>query len=120
MPRTFVIAGASKGIGLATAKLLAGDGHTVIGLARTAPEAFPGTFLACDLADRNATQAVVDDIQSRFTVDGVVNNVGLVRPALLGEVTLDDLDAVMDLNLRAALQVTQPFIAGMRKSRPAR
>lgn len=110
-----VITGASKGIGRTTAELLAARGHLVIGLARRAPEQpFPGEFLAVDLADRAATAQVLDEITQRFAVDGLVNNVALVRPQPLGDVGLADLDAVLDLNLRVALQMTQAFLPGMQ------
>ena len=43
-----------------------------------------------------------------------MNNVGLVRPAKLGEVEINDLHDVLDLNLRPALQLTQAFLPGMK------
>lgn len=46
-----VITGASKGIGFALAQLLHGEGHKVIGLARSKPAEFPGEFIEVDLAD---------------------------------------------------------------------
>ncbi len=112
--RTVLITGASKGIGRALASQLAEQGHTPIGLARTAPADFPGPFWAVDLADGDDTKRALDEITTAHRVDAVVNNVGLVRPALLGHVDLDDLMAVYDLNVRAAVQVTQAVLPAMR------
>lgn len=49
MNRAIIVTGASKGIGLATSDLLAGQGWRVIGVARNVPAAFPGEFLPVDL-----------------------------------------------------------------------
>jgi NAD(P)-dependent dehydrogenase (short-subunit alcohol dehydrogenase family) len=54
------------------------------------------------------------DLVARRPIDSVVNNVGLVRPQLLGNVGVDDLSAVLDLNLRPALQTVQAALPGMR------
>lgn len=117
MPRTFLVTGASKGIGLALSVRLAAGGHHVIGLARTAPSDFPGTFVAVDLSDDDATRVALDDVIQRFEVDGVVNNVGLVRPALLADVTLPVLDEVLRVNLHPALAAVQAALPGMTARR---
>lgn len=114
MSRTFLITGASKGIGLALSTRLAADGHHVIGLARTAPNDFPGTFIPVDLSDNGATRATLDGIAQRYALDGVVNNVGLVRPASLADVTLSALDEVMRVNLHPALLAMQTALPGMQ------
>ena len=113
-PRTFLITGASKGIGRALSVRLAGAGHRVVGLARRADPEFPGELLSVDLGDRAATTAVLDEVVARHRLAGVVNNVGLVRPQPLGEVELDDLWAVLDLNLRVAVQTVQAALPAMR------
>ncbi len=114
--RTFLITGASKGIGRALAHTLADAGHTVVGIARQAGDAdFPGVLLPLDLGDREQTQHTLDALARQYRFDGVVNNVGLVRPQALGRVELDDFDAVMRLNLHAALQATQTLLPGMRE-----
>lgn len=111
--RTFLITGASKGIGLALAHRLHRSGHTVVGLARSGTPDFPGTLLGVDLADRQATDAVLAELAARFEIDGVVNNVGLVRPQHLGAVDLAVLDEVMRVNLHPALQSVQALLPGM-------
>ncbi|WP_300720274.1 SDR family oxidoreductase [Pseudomonas sp.] len=113
--RTFLITGASKGIGRALSELLAQAGHTVVGIARNADDAtFPGTLVALDLADRERSAQVLKDLSGRYAFDGLVNNVGLVRPQALGEIDLDAFDDVMRVNLHSALQATQALLPGMR------
>jgi NAD(P)-dependent dehydrogenase (short-subunit alcohol dehydrogenase family) len=75
---------------------------------------FPGTFIPVDLGDDLAAAAALAMIDERFSLDGVVNNVGLVRPALLADTTLADLDAVMQLNLHPALLASQVALPGMQ------
>lgn len=116
-----VITGATKGIGLALAKRRAAAGDHVIGMARSKTSDFPGDIVEVDLADSNATEQAAQEILSRAgSVQHLVNNVGLVRPAKLGEVKLEDLYAVLDLNLRPALQLTQAFLPAMKAAKHGR
>lgn len=120
-PRTFLITGASRGIGHALATLLDTQGHRVVGIARTADGVdFPGTLLACDLRDVEQTHAVLSDIASRFQIDGVVNNAGVASPQPLEQLDLPTLQDVFDLNVRAAVQVTQHFVTTMKQRRHGR
>src|SRR5690349_18961456 len=112
-PRRILITGASKGIGRAIADRVAAAGNTPVGLARTAPDDFPGEFYEVDLADRAATAAVLDRIHASGTIDAVVNNAGLARFGRLGSIDLDDLFTAYDLNVRAAVQVTQAVLPAM-------
>ena len=116
MADTVLITGASRGIGLATARLLAGQGYTVIGTARRPPEeAFPGHFHAADLGNETATAELIDDALPQHRIDAIVNNVGLNVLESLGSVDLDHFRQVIDINLRVTIQLTQAVLPGMRE-----
>jgi 3-oxoacyl-[acyl-carrier protein] reductase len=117
MSRTFLVTGATKGIGLALSARLAAAGHHVVGMARTASRDFPGTFIPVDLGDDVATGIAMEGIAQRFELDGVVNNVGLVRPASLADVTLSTLDEVLRVNLHPALLAVQMALPSMKMRR---
>jgi 3-oxoacyl-[acyl-carrier protein] reductase len=114
--RTFLITGATKGIGRALSERLARTGHRVIGLAREDVD-FPGELVRVDLANRDATESALQDLTRRHSIDGVVNNVGLVRPQNIGNINLDDLNDVLTLNLQPAVQTAQALLPGMRERR---
>lgn len=117
MSRTFLITGASKGIGLALAHRLTRGGHQVVGLARNAGSNFPGVLVPVDLVDTRATDDALKDLTARFRFDGVINNVGLVRPQRLNAVELTVLDEVLRANLHPALQTVQALLPGMTERR---
>jgi NAD(P)-dependent dehydrogenase (short-subunit alcohol dehydrogenase family) len=114
--RTFLISGASKGIGRALSEGLASSGHHVIGLARHADDPdFPGTLVAVDLSDEAATARVLEALNRDFAIDGVVNNLGFIRLGKLGEIKLNELEDSMRLNLRPTVQIVQALLPGMRE-----
>jgi len=110
-----LVTGAGRGIGLAMAAALAEAGAHVTLLARTATEieeaaeairAEGGSAdaLCLDINDPAATAAV---LAGQPAYDILVNNAGTNRPAAFTEVTVEDFDAVLDLNLRAAFFTAQ-------------
>ena len=117
MKKVIVITGASKGIGHAAAHALVDSGWSVIGVARNAPQTFPGEFIETDLADRDKTQALADDLRTHSNVLGIVNNVGLARHENISDVDPGFFAALMDLNVRPALQITNALLPAMRAAR---
>ena len=113
MKKTFLITGASKGIGLALANRLAQQGHEIVGVARNATDGFPGQLHTLDLADP-ASSAELSVIVRETQIDGIVNNVGLVRAEPLGDIAVETLEEVMRVNLHPALVATQAALPGMR------
>ena len=110
-----LVTGATKGIGWAISRRLADLGCHVVGLARHTQDIdFPGYLYSCDLSNAGETEDILRVIREKYPVDGIVNNVGIVKPAPLGEVELSSLYEVYDLNLRVAVQVTQAFVASMK------
>ncbi len=115
VPRTMVVTGASRGMGLSTAEKLAAYGHKVVGVARTAADKFPGDFIQADLSDERSTARLVKRLNDRYQVDGLVNNAGNVLPGSLEEATSHDLRDTVEIHVRAAIQITQSLIPGMRE-----
>jgi 3-oxoacyl-[acyl-carrier protein] reductase len=114
-PRTFLVTGATKGIGRAISLRLAGAGHHVVGLARNAnDQEFPGTLVSADLGDRHATEKVLARLIDEYSFDGVVNNVGYVKLAPIGNIDLNDLDDILQLNLVPTIQTVQALLPQMR------
>ena len=117
MTKSILITGASKGIGRATADALVDQGWAVIGVARQAPHSFPGVFIEADLAEQDQTGALAKDLAARKNLLGIVNNVGVARHETIDTVEIDAFTAVMDLNVRPALQLTQSLLPNMRAAR---
>lgn len=110
-----LVTGATKGIGWAISRRLADLGCHVVGLARHTQDIdFPGYLYSCDLSQAGQTEEMLRMIREKYPVDAVVNNVGIILPAPLGEVELAALYEAYDLNVRVAVQVTQAFVASMK------
>lgn len=115
---TFLITGASKGIGKATAKILGAQGHKLIGMARTEPkDSFPGEFVCLDLLDTDKLTSVLKEITGKYSLDGVFNNVGLVNPNPIADMTFEEMEDCFTLNVKVALKCTQAALPNMQKNK---
>jgi NADP-dependent 3-hydroxy acid dehydrogenase YdfG len=112
-PKVVLITGASSGIGAATARRLAAEGHVVVAAARRverlealAAEQTIGRVepLALDVTDRAATVAAVEDIVARHgRLDVLVANAGLMPLSRLDALLVDEWDRMIDVNVRGLL-----------------
>jgi NAD(P)-dependent dehydrogenase (short-subunit alcohol dehydrogenase family) len=109
--RRALVTGAGRGIGLAAAAALAEAGAHVTLVARTASEIDPAAQLMARaeaaVLDVSEPAAVASFMSDRPAFDILVNNAGTNRPKPIQEVTEEDFDAVLNLNLRSAYFVAQ-------------
>jgi len=115
-----LVTGGGRGIGVACAAALGQAGAHVLVAARTGAEieavaaairAEGGSAEAC-VMDVHDPVAAAEAIAGCGPVDILVNNAGTNRPAGFLEVTVEDYDAIMGLNLRAAFFVAQAVARG--------
>src|SRR6478672_11986635 len=114
-----VVTGGSAGIGRAICENLLGEGQRVVSLDR-APATFAHprlTSITVDLADREATRKVAAEVAATHAPTTLVHNAGIIRPALLADVKLEDLDALVELHLAATITLVQAVLPAMRAAR---
>jgi NAD(P)-dependent dehydrogenase (short-subunit alcohol dehydrogenase family) len=118
--RVCVVTGAASGIGRAVALAYARAGGTVHALDRhPAVEGLGAgiTSHVVDLADAPAVERAFAAIQDQGPVDVLVNNAGIIFFKPVEEVTVEDWDRLMAVNLRGAFLCTRAVAAGMKARR---
>lgn len=116
-----LITGGGRGIGAAAAAVFAQAGAAVVLCARTAAEVearaaeirAAGFEAEAFVLDVNDIAAVQREIEARGPFDILLNNAGANRIRSITEVTEEDYDAVLNLNLKAALFVAQAVARGL-------
>lgn len=110
-----IVTGGSSGIGEGIVRRLAADGYDVVNFDVQRPKAdAPGGFAQVDLGDAAATAAALERTLANGPVTRLVNNVGIVWPQPVGEVSLENVQRSMAINLRSAFQCFQALLPGMR------
>jgi len=111
-----IITGAGSGIGRAAAELFAKEGAIVIACdVSEATYEHPNIhFYRLDVTDRNRIAEVVKDVVEKFgKIDVLVNNAGITRDALIQNMTEEDWDRVINVNLKGVFNMTQAVVPYM-------
>ncbi|MFT3883579.1 MAG: SDR family oxidoreductase [Gemmatales bacterium] len=119
-----IITGGGSGIGRAAAIAIGAAGRHVVVCDRLAAAATETCRLTeeaggsaraavIDLADAEATDAMVADVARREGVSALIHSAGLFPQLSFAEASLDDLDAVMAVNFRAAFVLAKACAGAM-------
>ncbi|MGV3652427.1 MAG: 2-dehydro-3-deoxy-D-gluconate 5-dehydrogenase KduD [Devosia sp.] len=117
--RRVLVTGANTGLGQGIALAAARAGASVVGVGRSAMdetaakvEAIGGSFtpILIDLGDSQAAAAMLSEAwATQGPIDGLVNNAGIIRRADSVELSEEDWDDVMDVNLKSLFFLSQRF-----------
>ena len=113
-----LITGASGGLGQAIARAFAAKGANLILTGRRADalaaltDEVGGRAIPCDLSNRAEVDALAREVKDA-TVDVFVSNAGLPGSGQLTDLTLEQVDRVLEVNLRAAVALTHELLPGM-------
>jgi NAD(P)-dependent dehydrogenase (short-subunit alcohol dehydrogenase family) len=119
MTKTYLIAGASRGIGAAAARHLASAGHRVLGVSRT--PAVAGEWIRADLATRPGADHVAarigaDPIDALLYLGGTWETSAFTDAYDFERCSDADLVRVLDVNLLAPIRLTQALLPALRRS----
>jgi 3-oxoacyl-[acyl-carrier protein] reductase len=122
-----LITGGSRGIGAAIAKRLATDGANVAITYTKGADAAASVVkeieraggkaiaIQADVANADASQAAVEKTVATFgRLDVLVNNAGTAIPKTFEETTLEELDRVIDINVRGVFVATQAALKHLK------
>jgi len=126
--RVAIITGAAspRGIGKAMAQVFAEHGARVAILdlnaeaaAAAAKDIGPDHLgLACDVTNQSDCERAAQAVLERFgQIDILVNNAGITQPLKFMDIQPENYDAVLDVNLRGTLYMSQAVVPQMRKQR---
>lgn len=120
-PRTILITGGSKGIGLATARAFAALGDNVAVTYNSSPPPDDIFAVKCDVTKQSDVDDMFAAVEDKFGPVGVlVSNAGITRDGLILRMAEADFADVVDANLTAAYRVCKRAAQGMIRARTGR
>lgn len=120
-----VVTGASRGIGRATAELLADQGAIVVcagrdeAALRELADRLGGSYLAADLTDPAAAEQLIQHALARYgRLDGLVANAGIGHVGAFAEMPAEEIGRLVDLDLRAPMLLARAAVGAMTAGPP--
>ncbi|MDH3293206.1 MAG: 3-oxoacyl-ACP reductase FabG [Acidimicrobiia bacterium] len=118
--RVAFVTGGSRGIGLATARALAAQGHRVVIGSRTKPDDLDPdlAWVQCDITNDESVNGAFDEIEGSVgPATIVVANAGITRDMLVLRMKEADFADVVDANLTGAFRIAKRAVKPMMKAR---
>jgi NAD(P)-dependent dehydrogenase (short-subunit alcohol dehydrogenase family) len=115
-----IVTGASRGIGLETARQMAKAGARVYGVARSIPDPMPDNvaMLTADMRIRSQVDNVIQRVLNEAGhVDILVSNAGVEIVKPFEQVTNEEYDVMLDTNLKGAFHLIQAALPAMRRQK---
>jgi 3-oxoacyl-[acyl-carrier protein] reductase len=121
-PRSVLVTGGNRGIGLAIAKAFLANGDKVAVTYRTAAELPEGILgVQADVTDEASIDAAFKAVEEAHgPVEVLVANAGITKDTLLLRMTEEDFTSVLDTNLTGAFRVVKRASKGMIRLRKGR
>ncbi len=109
-----LVTGGSAGIGASICRHLLEAGYHVLNLSRRKSD-LPGvTDVEVDLSDVDATKQAIEKLAREFEITNLVHNAGVIRPDLIENVKLDDVEYLTRLHLLTSIILTQGVLDSMK------
>ncbi len=122
-----IVTGAARGMGEAIAKMLAKEGaHVVVSdvneeKVKQVASSINGLGIRTDVTKENEVEDMVKAAVDKYgTVDILVNNAGILRPTKIDDITKEEWDFVLDVNLNGTFLCTKKVLSIMKKKNHGR
>jgi len=111
-----LVTGGSAGIGASICQHLLDDGYHVLNLSRRKSESQGDriTNIEVDLSDVEATKGAIAELARKYEILSLVHNAGVIRPDLIEDVKLEDVEYVTRLHLYTSILLTQGVLDAMK------
>lgn len=111
-----LVTGGSAGIGASICQHLLDDGYHVLNLSRRKSESQSDriTDVEVDLSDVEATKNAIAGLAEKYEILSLVHNAGVIRPDLIEDVKIEDVEYVTRLHLTTSILLTQGVLEAMK------
>jgi 3-oxoacyl-[acyl-carrier protein] reductase len=117
-PRTVLVTGGNRGIGLACTQAFVADGHRVATVSRSGGEVEGALAVACDIADPAAVDAAIARVEEELgPIEVLVANAGMTKDGLLVRMSDEDFTSVIETNLTGSFRFARAVTKNMMRAR---
>jgi len=113
-----LVTGGSAGIGASISRQLLDAGYRVLNLSRRASSYTHERLVhvQVDLSSVDQTRAAMDELAANHRITSVVHNAGVIKPALIEDVELADIDYLARLHIHASVLLMQATLPAMKEA----